>query len=378
MIKILTGTRRIGKSTILEQYQDFLKSKKINFINKNFNSLVEQSKNIFELNNEIIKASKKDEINYIFFDEIQLIKDFQKLVISLFESKEFKYDIYITGSNSRMFSSELSTLFTGRNFEKNILPISFLEVQNYFNEEKNSFYNKYLIKGGMGKIISIYKDNDTLLTIKKIVEDIINKDIIKKYRIKNILPFKNIINYVFNHIGKEISANNLENYLISNNEPKVSKKTILEYFKYLEETFLIIRLRQYNIKGKKLLLNKYKYYSNDLGILSSFIGNDKNYLYSFRMENLVLLYLLDNNFEVFSSTSELDIDFIAKKDDKLFYIQVTKELNDDNYDREIKKMISIKDSYKKIVICENNLSINKKDGVEIFNILELLTNEKFI
>jgi predicted AAA+ superfamily ATPase len=238
-----------------------------------------------------------NKINYVFLDEIQEIKDFEKCVITLFEHKTLKFDIYITGSNSHMFSSELITLFTGRVKEIITFPFSFKEINQNFLPKENSLnenFKRYIMLGGLGIILNTYNNKDECYDIiETVYNSILKKDLINRHKIKHLNNIEKISKFIFNHIGKNLSINNIENFLISNKEIKINNKTLLNYLKYLEEVYLITKVNFYDTVGKKILLTKAKYYAADLGILSVNTKTDISYNYGYRLENLVLLKLLE-------------------------------------------------------------------------------------
>jgi predicted AAA+ superfamily ATPase len=235
-IKILIGMRRCGKSTILNQFKNILLSKysikSSQIIDYNFNDLDLQKLSYGELYNKIISKSTVNSSNYIFLDEIQEIKEFEKCVISLFENKKYKFDIYITGSNSHLFSSELSTLFTGRNFPINVYPLSYKEYFNFFYKlgMEHKGFEKYIKYGSLGLIIPIIDEQNLIeSSLKNILYDTINKDIKSRNNIKYSNGIELVIKYIYKNIGKEISLVNIENYLKSGREPKLTSKTISKY-----------------------------------------------------------------------------------------------------------------------------------------------------
>ncbi|MDR2568597.1 MAG: ATP-binding protein [Mycoplasmataceae bacterium] len=373
-IKVLTGVRRVGKSTILEQFKQTLKNEHIiefNFNDPNFSELT-----AVELYNIILEKSLHQRINYVLLDEVQEIKNFEKCIVGLFENKNIKFDIYITGSNSHMFSSELATLMTGRTSEIQVFPLTFEELNTSKFKVNLLSYLKY---GGLGIICNLYENEAELKKwLKKVFSDSILRDIKTRHKIKNIESFNNIINYVFNHIGKQISASNLENYLKTNKETVVSKDTIIKYFDWLTQVFLLYKVKYYDVVGKKKLLLKNKYYATDLGLLSVNISYDLNFLRGMRLENLVLLQLLFLGYEVYTyenTVNKQEIDFICEKDDDFVYIQVCDNLNEENYLRESRSLLSVKNNFKKVIIC-NEISLPKnKDGITIILLSDWLLNK---
>jgi predicted AAA+ superfamily ATPase len=359
-IKVITGLRRCGKSTLLNQYKNLLiqqyhiKDKQI--LSYDFNDPMLTKISYLDLYNEIINKSNKNTINYILLDEIQEIKDFEKCVIGLFEHKTIKFDIYITGSNSHMYSRELATLFTGRNIEINLMPLSFIDIKNnIFPKEKDSFiFNKYLNLGGLGIIIDTYlmNENDNLQIINNVLNDAIEKDIMLKVNTSNKKRILNIIKYIFVSVGKQISTRNIENFMKTNNGIELTHNTISKYIKFLTEAMILYPVHFYEVKTKNILLNKVKYYSGDLGLLTSMLSlKNIDSLMGFRLENLIFLELKKQNFKIYTfKNNDYEIDFICEKNNEIYYIQVCYKLNNDNFLRESKSLLNMKDNFKKIIM----------------------------
>jgi len=373
-IKILTGIRRSGKSTILSQLKNELQKEnnKDNFIEINFNDL-EFAKMSYEQLHKFILQKSTNSNNYLFLDEIQEIDKWEKTIISLFENKTFKYDIYLTGSNSKMLSSELGTYFTGRNKTFHIYPFSFKELyDNSLLSDNKKDLEKYMNNGGLGIIINDYNNGKHVNSIlSNIFIDTIDKDVKHRHNIKISREIHNIINYAYSQVGSKISTVNLSNYLKSNKEHKIAPRTINNYLKWACDSLLLVRVDYFRPKGMKILETTGKYYAGDLGLLSS-VNPTENY--GFKLENLVLLELLDRGYEVYTYRSKLgkEVDFVCLKDNKITYVQVTKELNDENYNREIGNLLSIKDAFPKIVLYLENNETTKIDGVERKNIIDWL------
>jgi predicted AAA+ superfamily ATPase len=293
-IKVLTGIRRVGKSTLLNQFKETCQND--NIIEFDFNELNQCVYTYETLHDEIIKRTIENKTNVVILDEIQEIENFEKCIISLYSNKKYKYDIYITGSNSHMFSAELVTLFTGRTMEYVVFPFSFKEINEYIFQNTNAVkqYEYYLMHGGLGAIVDSYLKSDRCYKIlENVFNTILKKDLVDRYNIRNTDGFEKITKYVFNHIGRNISASNLEHFLVSNKEIKVTKNTLLKYFDYLNKTFLTYRINYFDIKGKKILQTKFKYYATDLGILTINTNTDETYNLGYRLENLVLINLLE-------------------------------------------------------------------------------------
>jgi predicted AAA+ superfamily ATPase len=225
----------------------------------------------------------------------------------------------------------------------------------------------------MGMIIPTYSEFDISSKIlQEIVNDIITKDIIKRYNIRTKTVFIKLTDFIFNELGKRISNKNLENFLVSKKEEVVNQKTILKFFSYLCNSLMLCDVVFFNIKGKEKLVTKTKYYAGDLGIANVYKGFDIEKDFGYRLENLVYLELLSRDYEVYTSLdrNELEVDFVAKKGNEIKYVQVCKELNNENYERESKSLLKIKDGYEKIIISyENNVS-PKLDGIKQVNLCE--------
>ncbi|MDR2846788.1 MAG: ATP-binding protein [Mycoplasmataceae bacterium] len=386
-IKVITGVRRSGKSTILNQFKTkIIKDFKVNknqIISYDFNDLILSQLKYLELYKDIISKSSKNIINYVFLDEIQEIENFEKVVISLFENKEYKYDIYITGSNSKMFSSNLSTLFTGRNIEIKVFPLSFKEFYGCAkdilkNNDKTSIFNKYLNYGGLPIILESLDNNKEIEKILSTVfDDTVQRDIHLRHSIKKIRDFENFAKYVYFNIGSTISTINVSNYIKTNNKTKIAHTTIERYLKWLEESLLIYRTDFYHIGGKKLLQKSAKYYSVDTGIRnaeSKFEISNKGFL----LENIVFLELLRNDYKVFVGTlRDGEIDFVCEKNNIKTYIQVTTTLETKEIiEREYGNLKKIHDSNKKIVISLEQNEGTDDFGIESKNIINWLLAEK--
>lgn len=380
-IKVLTGIRRVGKTTIMSQFKDTISG--VNIIQLDFNDQRVAKRFSWEsLINYVESKSKFNEINYLFFDEIQEIKHFEKALITLYSHRRFTYDIYITGSNSKMFSRELATLFTGRTKEIQVLPISYGEIvlNLYHNKSSYASLKAYLLQGGLGLTIKNYMNFSHVMSdLKTVYTGTIEKDIKSRHKIWYDDNLEKIYRYVFRHIGKNISSTNIENYLKSNKEIKMQKKTILNYFRWLEQAYLLYKVRYYDINGKGELRSKGKYYATDLGLFTLNTTIDIKKDYGVRLENSILLRLLEEGYDVYTGKDRYnhEIDFIVTKNNTIKYIQVCAELNDDNFERETRSLLCIKDSYEKIIITlECNVSDLK--GIRLVDLKDYLLEKETI
>jgi predicted AAA+ superfamily ATPase len=376
---VITGVRRSGKSTILRQYKNFLvKTKGIpkhQVLMINFTDDANSSFTHHTLLKHIRNITRKNRKTYLFLDEIQMIDNFEQAVISLFNSG--KYDIYITGSNSKMFSASLATLFTGRNIEIKVYPLSFAEYLPYAKKilksnDKRSLFEKYLKYGGLPIILEVL-DNDKAIEkiLSTVFYDTVQKDIRFRYSIKRYDDFENFSKFVYENVGTIISTVNISNYIRSNNKTQIAHTTVERYLKWLEEASLIYRVRFFNIRGKKVLQKSSKYYSVDTGLRNA----ESKFVSSFRgalLENIVLIELLRRDYRVTIGTlrGKNEIDFVAEKNNVITYIQVADTIESiQTRNREYGNLKKIGDSNKKIVLSMQEQEGVDANGIESINLI---------
>ncbi|MEG1149917.1 MAG: ATP-binding protein [Bacilli bacterium] len=382
IIKVITGVRRCGKSTILEQYRNFLlKSgvKKENIISINFEDVI--NKNLLDwetLHNYILENAKENEMNYIFLDEIQMVDKFERCINSLLLKKYL--DIYITGSNSYMLSGELATYLTGRYMELHVLPLSFKEYISFYGEtDKLEKYNNYREYGGFPYLI--YLDGDKELMRKYIdgvYNTIIMKDVITRNKITDPLILDSIVKFLFNNIGSSVSKKKISDTLASNGR-KNSVHTVEVYLNALLESFILYRVGRYDIKGKQFLKTQEKYYLSDLGFRTYLIGKSYDNDLGHILENIVFLELKRRGYQIYIGKSDdLEIDFVVENHDNLKYIQVALSVIDSaTLERELKPLQSLSDYYPKYLITldYNN---NDYDGIKQINVIDFLLGKENI
>lgn len=374
-IKVLTGVRRAGKSKLLEKLKDFIieSDSNSNIIHINYN-LLEFSNllNYLDLNKYVEERYKKDKNNYILIDEIQMCDGFEKAINSFHASE--KYDIYITGSNAFLLSSDLATLFTGRVFEIKVYPFSFKEFLKYFEyDDIDKAFEDYFMFGGMSSSYIYKNKEDKFNNISSIYNTLILKDVLKKYRIKNSNLLEKVSNFLMDNIGNKTSANNISNYLTNNNN-KVSHTTIGNYIKYLCDAYVFYKIPRYDIKGKRTLTTDEKYYLVDQSFRFASLGTRK-LDYGRVYENIVAIELLRRGYEVYVGTLyDKEIDFVAIKREEKLYIQVSYNIDDENtFKREVKPLLSIKDNYPKILITRTKHQDTLYEGIKIFDIARWLS-----
>ena len=376
IVKVLIGQRRVGKSFVLFQIIDEIKkiNKKANiiYINKESNEFefINDYKDLLEYIKE--KQDKKNK-NYLFIDEIQDINKFELAIRDLVLKDNF--DIYITGSNSNIFSSELATFLSGRYIEIEIKSLSFNEFLKFHNLKKNkeSLF-KYMKFGGMPYLVNLELTEDIVYEyLKNIYNTIILKDVVFRNDIRNAEFLNRLIEFLSDNIGNLISANKINDFLKSQ-KVEISINTILNYINFLNQTFFIQKVKRQNIIGKKIFEINEKYYFEDLGIKNSIFGYKESDINKI-LENLVYSHLKNLGYNVFVGVIEnKEIDFVAFKNDKKIYVQVCYLLfNKETKDREFGNLLSIKDNYEKIVVSMDQIS-NNYMGIKNINILDFLTD----
>lgn len=381
VIKVITGMRRAGKSCFLQQIRELLLQNK--FSNENIITIEKESlrfdfiNNYQELHAYIQKKSQSNSDKYyVFIDEIQEIENWEKTIISLF--KDGLHDIYITGSNAHLLSSELSTLLSGRYIEFPIYPFSFKEVveSSMYSGSIEEKFQQYLRFGGLPGILHFLpSEQQTLQYISDIYNTILLKDIVKRFNIRNITMLQNIANFLFDNIGNLFSAKKIVDYL-KNQKINLSIDTLQNYAGYLNDTYLIHKASRYDIKGKRLLEISNKYYSNDLGVRHCAIGYRPDDI-AVLLENVIYIELRNRGFEVYiGKVDNQEIDFIATKTDEKFYIQVSYMLSSkETQDREISVFSKIRDHHPKLLLTLDPMfKTGTVNGIKFINIIDFLLN----
>jgi len=386
LIKVVSGLRRSGKSTLLELYRTLIfkqgvGKKQIQFYNFELpeNYLNKTWSDIYF---NIKKNMQANKINYIFLDEVQNIPQFEKLVDGLYASENT--DIYITGSNAFLLSSELATLLSGRYIEISILPFSFKE---YLTARKIDTNNKYLNfeplffdyvnetslpkgvelrEGGFDKIYEY---------LEAIYTTIVEKDISQRHQINDKRAFANIIKFVASHIGSPLSPSNISSTLTQDNQ-NVHHATVEKYLEYLVETFVFYKVNRFDLKGKKQLATQEKYYLVDLGLMNILIGRDRNTDRGHILENIVYLELQRRGYKIWTGTSRnAEIDFVCKNPvGDIEYYQVAWQISSDNtQEREFGALEKIDDNYPKFLLTTDSFTQNRS-GIKHVNVFNWLLN----
>ena len=377
-IKVITGVRRAGKSKLLEEFKKYIinNEKDYNIIHINYNlTKFEKLKEYHKLIDYVDDNYDSNRHNFLLIDEVQMCIDFEK-AINNFHAEE-KYDIYITGSNAFLMSSDLATLFTGRTFEIKVYPFSYKEFLKYYNiENSDKAFDSYVFEGGLSGAY-LYKENEEKYSyVNDIYNTLIKRDICNKYNIKKEHLLDMITDFLMDNISNLTSIRNIADSL-TNNKDKINHKTVSSYINYLCSAFLFYKIRRYDIQGKKYLSSQDKYYLVDHAFKYSKLGT-KNINYGRVYENIVAIELLRRGYEVYVGTLyEKEIDFVATKRNEKIYIQVSSNIGDDfdsdTFRREVDPLLKIKDAYPKMVIARTKHDNYQYEGIQIVDIANWLT-----
>lgn len=375
-IKVITGVRRSGKSKLLEMFKEYIikNIENYNIIDVNYNSLdYENLKEYHKLNDYIKEKYKNGMKNFVLIDEVQMCEGFEKTINSL--HAEEKYDIYITGSNAFLLSSDLATLFTGRTFEIEVYPFSFKEYLKYF-EYKNidDSFDKFVMEGGMSGSYLYNSINKKYEYLNDIYNTLIVRDIFERNNIKEEKLMSSLNDFLMDNISNRTSLRNVSNSLNTANL-ETNHKTVGNYINYLCEAFAFYKISRYDIKGKKYLNSDEKYYLSDHAFRYARLGT-KALDYGRVYENIVAIELLRRGYEVYTGILyNKEVDFIALKRNEKIYIQVSDNISDKNtFDREITPLLSIKDAYPKMIIARTKHDEYSYEGVKIIDIARWLNS----
>ena len=386
VIKVITGIRRCGKSTLLEMFRDYLKTQNVadeQIVYINFEELENEAlldyKSLYNYIKERLDSSK---MTYVFLDEIQRVEEFQKAVDSLYVKKNV--DIYITGSNAYLLSGELATLLSGRYVEINMLPLSFAEFCEMKNgDDKEKLFAEYLKNGGLPYVAMLNDETDKIdMYLEGIYNTIIVKDVEErqnrketnpnKRRITDLSLLKNISKFLASSIGSPISVKSIADYITSSGR-RISQNTVDDYVQALVEPYIFYVAERYDVLGKQLLKKNQKMYIVDLGIRRHLLARRK-YDLGFSLENIVFLELIRRGYTVnIGKVGESEIDFVARKNDNVYYYQVTASMTEEStFEREMAPLKSIRDNYPKAVITLDSFTLGNYEGIEVVNAIDWL------
>ena len=377
-IKIITGIRRCGKSKLMQAYVDYLKEncKNINIIFIDFMDLeYEEIKEYHALHSYVEEHYQEGKTNYLFVDEVQMCPKFELAINSLYSKG--KYDIYITGSNAFLLSTDLATLFTGRYIEIHVFPFSFREYCQYYDDilDKDKLFDEYTIKGGLAGSYAYRTENDRTNYVKEVYETIVTRDLVQKYALPDTLVLQRLSEFLMDNISNLTSPNKVSNLLTANMTP-TNHVTIGKYIKYLCNAFVFYDIKRFDIRGKKYLGTSDKFYLCDIGIRHAVLGS-RNMDYGRVYENIVCIELLRRGYDVYvGKLYQKEVDFVAHRGNEKIYIQVSDDISgEQTFERETSPLLQIRDAYPKMIIARTKHPKYSYEGIEIHDIADWLLQE---
>ena len=384
-VKILTGVRRCGKSTILKMIIKKLREEKHvddeQILSYRFDSMEYEdmtTKELYlELKSKIIPSKK----TYLFLDEIQEIEGWEKVVNTL--ASDFDVDIYITGSNSRMMSSEISTYLTGRYITFHIYTLSFEEYlmfkKSYTTlKDLKQEFSQYVRLGGFPAThLQDYSQDEVYTIVKDIYNSTIFSDIVRRNQVKKIDQLERVVKYTFNNIGNTFSAKSISNYFKSE-QRKIDNETVYSYLEKLQKAYILHKCSRYDLQGKDILKTQEKFYLADVSLRYSVLGYTVDSVAA-SLENIVYLELKRRGYDVYiGKIKDKEIDFVATKQNEKIYVQVTQEIKSEKTQkREYEQLLEIRDNYPKYVVMADNFSGGNYEGIKTMNIVDFLLSKEY-
>lgn len=376
LAKILAGVRRSGKSTILDMMKEVLKERGIDenhIISRNYTDMdIDNGFTAKDMYTELKALIVDNDKYYLFLDELQEIDGWEKVVNNLLENENT--DIFVTGSNSKLMSSEISTYLSGRYVQIPVYTLSFAEYLYFKNKDANearSVFDEYLRFGGFPIIgISSFDVQSAYQVVEGIYAAVITNDIARRHKIKNQELFDRVVLYIIENVGKTFSANAIVKFL-KNEKRKISVETIYNYLKWLTEAFIIYPCKRYDLQGKAVLKTQEKYYLADPSFKYCKMGFDRK-MVAAMLENIVYLEMKRRGYDVYiGKNAAKEIDFVGVRKNEKVYIQVCDRLPE-NSERETENLMEIKDHYHKYVVCRDELASGNDNGIEIMHIADFL------
>ncbi|MDN5300405.1 MAG: uncharacterized protein PWP51_2958 [Clostridiales bacterium] len=380
LIKVITGLRRSGKSTLLSLFENYLIASgvdrkhiiRMNFESFEFDEITSYKELYAYIKKHINDTNKK---HYILLDEVQQVSSWEKVINSFLV--DANVDIYITGSNAYLLSSELSTLLSGRYVEIKMQPLSFKEYLDFLESDKEMSlqekFNQYLTYGGLPTVVELLDSPDTIGPfLEGIYNTVLMKDVIERNGVRDAALLESILKFIAANIGSIVSTKKISDYLTSSGR-KTTSDTIDNYLKMLENAFIIYKANRYDLKGKMFLKTLEKYYIVDMGIRNRLTGL-RNTDYGHILENIVYLELLRRGYEVtIGKIASLEVDFVASKTNEKIYYQVSATIMDEKTRvRELRPLESISDNYPKFILTMDQTPFNDFAGIKVINIIDFL------
>ena len=379
-IKVITGIRRAGKSEIMKSFISHLQAgdENANVVYADLSVL--ENEPLLEYHRLHEWAKERHQVgckNYLLIDEVQLCEHFELTINSLHSLK--LYDIYLTGSNAFLLSSDLATLFTGRYIEIHVLPFSFREYCTYYDNDSDTdlqvLFDRYVVDGGLSGSYVYEKESNRRAYVKNVYHTILRRDLTEKYHLSDSRMLEQVTEYMMDNISNITSPNNVSNCLTSNGTI-TNHSTVGSYLKYLCDAFVLYKVPRYDIQGKKYLQSLDKYYLADTGIRFAVLGK-RNMDYGRMYENLVALELLRRGYSIYvGKLYQKEIDFVAMRDNEKIYIQVSDDIsNPETFRREMESLLKIRDAYPKILIARTKHELYDYQGVMVFDLAYWLKGE---
>ena len=384
-VKILTGVRRCGKSTILKMIIKKLKEEKHvddeQILNYRFDSMEYEDMTTKELYLELKSRILQSKKTYLFLDEIQEIEGWEKVVNTL--ASDFDVDIYITGSNSRMMSSEISTYLTGRYITFHIYTLSFEEYLTFKKsyttlKDLKQEFSQYVQLGGFPAThLQDYSQDEVYTIVKDIYNSTIFSDIVRRNQVKKIDQLERVVKYTFNNIGNTFSAKSISNYFKSE-QRKIDNETVYSYLEKLQKAYILHKCSRYDLQGKDILKTQEKFYLADVSLRYSVLGYTVDSVAS-SLENIVYLELKRRGYDVYiGKIKDKEIDFVATKQNEKIYVQVTQEIKSEKTQkREYEQLLEIRDNYPKYVVMADDFAGGNYEGIKTMNIVDFLLNKEY-
>ena len=378
LIKVVTGIRRCGKSSLLELMEEHLRENGVaaeQIVSMNFESMQYADMDSKALYQAVMERKLAGKRLYLFFDEVQKVPQWQNAVNSF--RIDLDCDIYVTGSNAFLLSADLATLFTGRYIEIHVFPFSFQEYCQYYDDisDKDKLFDEYAIKGGLAGSYAYRTEKDRTNYIKEVYETIVTRDLVQKYALPDSLVLQRLSEFLMDNISNLTSPNRVSQLLTANETP-TNHVTVGKYIKYLCNAFVFYDIKRYDIRGKKYLESSEKFYLCDSGIRYAILGS-RNMDYGRVYENMVCIELLRRGYDVYvGKLYQKEIDFVAQKGSEKIYIQVSDNISgQETFEREYSPLLQIRDAYPKMIIARTRHPKYSYEGIEIHDIAEWLLQE---
>ena len=373
-IKIITGVRRSGKSELIRSYMEWLREqdKKANIIFVDYTLLSAESLQEYHaLHEHIERLYRNSHNNYVFIDEVQMCKGFEKAVNSLHAMQ--KYDIYLTGSNAFLLNSDLATLFTGRVMTIEVYPFSFAEYRKYYGEQEiQKQLDEYIMEGGLAGSYIYSEPHQKTAYIQEVLRTILERDIIQRYKLSDKFLLNKIAEYLMDNVSNITSARSVAN-ILNDDQVNTTHVTARNYIEALCHTFLFYQVKRYDIHGKEYLRMMDKYYLVDSGIRYALLGT-RNMDYGRIYENLVAIELLRRGYEIYvGKLYQKEVDFVAMRGGEKIYIQVSDDIHGEGtFEREYSPLLQIKDAYPKYIIARTRVPKYDYHGIQVVDLAEWL------